>query len=90
MTLTKNERLTTPHSQPSKALTNHTAIVSASEPERNEFTEVAKAFACRGHDLSRLESESRVSYFVTSRGRALIVTSWLAVKTLLEHVKGAA
>jgi hypothetical protein len=83
------ERLTTPHSQPSKALSNHGPIVPLSEPEGNEFTNVAMAFACRGHDLFRIDDEPP-RYYVSYRGQALMANSWLAVKTLLAHIGRAA
>lgn len=53
--------------------------------ESKEFSEVANKFASRGHDLSRIETEPPL-YYVSRRGRALIVHSWMAVKTLLVHI----
>jgi hypothetical protein len=90
MSATKDKGLTTPHSQPSKTPSKNANIVPLATPECNEFTAVARELARRGHDLARCESGSHVSYFVTNRSRALLMTSWLAVKTLLAHVKGAA
>jgi hypothetical protein len=85
MNPTKEERLTTPHSQSPKALSINNRIFPLSAPEGNEFTTVARAFACRGHDLFRIDDEPP-RYYVSRHGRALVVHSWLAVKTLLAHI----
>lgn len=86
MTPTKERRPTTWGSQPSEELTNYTAIVTATVLEHNEFAEVANRFAARGHDLIRVDNDSPCRYFICTRGRSLMVTSWLAVKTLLVHI----
>jgi hypothetical protein len=61
-------------------------IFSPITPERNEFADVANRFAARGHDLIRVDNDSPCRYFICTRGRSLMVTSWLAVKTLLVHI----
>jgi hypothetical protein len=60
-------------------------IFSSISPERNEFAEVANKFAAHGHDLSRIEAEPP-RYYVSRHGRALLVHSWMVVKTLLVHI----
>lgn len=85
MSATKDKGLTTPHSQPSKTPSKQVNIVPLSTPECNEFTEVALALACRGHDLFRIDDEPP-RYCVSRHGQVYIANSWLAVKTLLAHV----
>jgi hypothetical protein len=85
MNSTKSNGLTSPQSQPAKSLNKCPAIFSPISPERNEFADVANKFASRGHDLSRIDDEPP-RYYISRHGRALMVHSWMAVKTLLVHI----
>jgi hypothetical protein len=77
--------LTSPQSQPAKSQSKRPLIFSPINPERNEFSEVANKFASHWHDLSRIEGEPP-RYYVSRHGKALLIYSWMAVKTLLVHI----
>jgi hypothetical protein len=81
----KSNGLTSPQSQPAKSLSKHPAIFSPINPERNEFAVVANKFAAHGHDLSRIDDHPP-RYYISRHGRALLVHSWMAVKTMLVHI----
>jgi hypothetical protein len=85
MTPTNATRANCANSALAKVQITNVLILSLISPERNEFAEVANKFASRGHDLSRIDEEPP-RYYVSRHGRALMVHSWMAVKTLLVHI----
>jgi hypothetical protein len=89
MNSTNATRANCANSALAKVQITNVSILSPINPERNEFADVANKFAAHGHDLSRIEVEPPL-YYVSRHGRALVVHSWLAVKTLLAHIGRAA
>jgi hypothetical protein len=85
MSTTNATRANCANSALAKVQITNAAIFTPISPESKEFSEVANKFASCGHDLSRIDDETQ-RYYVSRHGRALLVHSWMAVKTLLVHI----